>query len=70
MADKPTLKITYDNNGRPMAARCSCGESMTEGEARITDTEALKKWFETGFEAHVRHKHAGEDGNESAQGRA
>jgi hypothetical protein len=65
------LTTTYDDNGRPCAARCSrCGESMPKGGPRVADVEELKKWFQKGFEAHLRQKHTGAQGDQTAHGRA
>jgi hypothetical protein len=59
MAKKPELKITYDDNGRPIAAYCSCGESMPGGNPRATISREIEGWFIKGFEVHVREKHSG-----------
>jgi len=57
---KPKLDITRDAKGVPTAARCSgCGESLPQGELRITTKPDLEAWFQKAFNTHIREKHSG-----------
>src|ERR1019366_5243442 len=58
MAQKPGLKITHDDKGRPIAAYCSCGEPIPAGSPRVTTAEESEKWFEQGFKIHIWEKHS------------
>jgi len=67
MAKKPELIIGYEEDGRPTAAACSaCGEDMPQGEARVTDSAAMIKWFSEQFELHVAQNHTREDFSQAA----
>ena len=67
MAKKPTVLATCDDNGFPLAAKCSlCDEDIPLGEPRVTDKDEAIKRMMSEFSIHKDRKHSREDVNQAA----